>query len=115
MNNIKERFQDQVGKKWLTTEIKPWVRIASAIFYSIICIGSVVAYLLILEYVPETESNLLHSVLFLIFVWLFCELVLIRYLYKSYDIPKYVRDVVGMVIIFGNLWFLFAVVGFFKT
>ena len=95
--------------KALNTEVKPWRKKISAIFYSFMCTLSIVGlYVSLLETANEKKEFLLN-IFGISLIWLASELLLIWFFYKSNAIPMYARSAFGFIIAFSNLWFLYFV------
>ena len=109
MNETFENWLTVLKEKILSTEAKPSKRKVSAIFYSLMCILSIVALFVSLQYAPNNKRVFLLNLLSLSLIWLIFELLLIWFFYKSNFIPMYARSAFGFIIAFSNLWFLYFV------
>ena len=96
-----------VKGKALNTEVKPWKKKTSALFYLTMCILSVAAILISHQYETAEKKDILFNLFSVSVIWLISELLLIWFFYSSSVIPMYARFSFGFVIAFSNLWFLF--------
>ncbi len=96
-------------QKALSTETKPWKKKASALFYSLMCVFSIIALFTSLQNAPFDKKEFLSNLFGISLIWLVSELLLIWFFYKSNAIPMYARSAFGFIIAFSNLWFLYFV------
>ena len=93
----------QFKERSLSTDYPHWRRVATTIFLAVMCIATVG----IVGYLYATTAHMqCHSGFILVsIIWLFIELVLIAYMYKSSTIPRFARDYTAALIAFSNIWF----------
>ena len=105
MNEKFETWLSGVKGKTLNTDVKPLKKKISALFYSLMCLLSIVALFVSLQYAPNDKKEFLLNIFAVSLIWLISELLLIWFFYKSNDIPMYARSAFGFIIAFSNLWF----------
>ncbi len=106
MNKLFANRFEEAKEKILSVEIKPWKNKISAIFYTLMCILTIVALFVSLQYAPIDKREFLLNLLSLSIIWLISELLLIWFFYKSNFIPLYARYAFAFIIVFSNFWFL---------
>ena len=94
---------NKVKKKALSTHYPRWRNIVSAFFLGLMCLGMVSSF----WYLYWTTENIqcYQGFLYLSIAWLLIELLVIVYMFKFNDIPKFARDSIGALIAFSNIWF----------
>lgn len=94
---------DDLLKKMVAVEYPRWRNIVSTVLLSVLCTTVVVCY----WYLHITESSLhcYEGYLFFSLVWLISEYILIFYLYRYNNIPRFARTNIKMVIGISNIWF----------
>ncbi len=98
-----------LAQKTLSADIKLWKKKTSALFYSLMCVFSIIALFASLQDAPYDKKEFLSILFSISLIWLVSELLLIWFFYKSNVIPMYARSAFGFIIAFSNLWFLYFV------
>lgn len=94
---------DELIRHMSSVEYPRWRNRASSAFLAVLCTGMVGCYWYLHTIKPSLKCY--DGYLFFSVVWLLSEYVLIIYLYRYNNIPRFARTNIKMVIVFSNMWF----------
>lgn len=93
----------QVKEMLLSTDYPQWRNLLSTAAFLIMTTGTAAAWIYIYYTSPDAACH--RGFLYLTYVWLFIQWVVIGYLYQSKDIPSFARDAIKVLILLSNVWF----------
>jgi hypothetical protein len=93
----------ELKRKALKTDFPKWRRLLSASVFAFLCASTVAIFWYL--YLTMGELHCYRGFVIFTIPWLVAELLVIRFLYHSQAIPQYVRDSIGLIIAFSNIWF----------
>lgn len=93
----------ELKKKLLSTEYPRWRNLLSCAILVLLTTAMVLGWWY--AYYTATDIECHKGVLYFSAVWLAVQWVVIGYLYRYKDIPKFAREAIKFLILLGNMWF----------